>query len=265
MTEWNPDNPADLGVWDDLEWTKPPPAKKRKSLKLKKKAAGSEKSRFVSPLKDLQVYQQPFCPKNTKVSTKWALNNFEDWAANYNARHPDSPCPDKLLLVDDAQVLSHWLQKFVLSTRKKSGEKYPPKTIQMLLCGLQRYMKEKKESPFNIFSTEIAAFKQLMTTLDSLYRELREEGVGATSQPTQLVTDDDIDRLWSSNVLSLDTPQGLLNAVFFYNGNNFLLRGGIEHRELKLSQVKKNTSPEGRLRYTYTEIVQRIEAVVFAN
>ena len=26
-----------------------------------------------------------------------------------------------LLLVDDAQVLSHWLQKFVLSTRKKSG------------------------------------------------------------------------------------------------------------------------------------------------
>ena len=28
----------------------------------------------------------------------------------------------------------------------------------------------------------------------------------------------------------------LLNAVFFYNGVNFLLRGGEEHRELKISQ-----------------------------
>ena len=60
-------------------------------------------------------------------------------------------------------------------------------TTQMLLCGLQCYMKEKKESQFNIFSTEIRAFKQLMTTLDSLYCDLRDEGVGATSQPTQLL------------------------------------------------------------------------------
>ena len=68
-------------------------------------------------------------------------------------------------------------------------------------------MKEKKERPFNIFSTDIPAFKQLMTTLDSLYHELREEGVGATLQPTELVTDDDIDRLWSSNVLSWVHPK----------------------------------------------------------
>ena len=35
----------------------------------------------------------------------------------------------------------------LISTRKKTGERYPPKTIHMLLCGLQRYMKEKKERP----------------------------------------------------------------------------------------------------------------------
>jgi hypothetical protein len=59
---------------------------------------------------------------------KWALNNFEDWA--------DPPCPDKLLLVDDAQVLSHWFQKFVLSTRKKSGAKPDvlPRYFQQPCC-----------------------------------------------------------------------------------------------------------------------------------
>ena len=53
-------------------------------------------------------------------------------------------------------------------------------------------MKEKKKSPFNIFSTEIPVFKQLMMTLDSLHCELSEKGVGATSQLTQPVTKDDI-------------------------------------------------------------------------
>ena len=34
----------------------------------------------------------------------------------------------------------------------------------------------------------------------------------------------------------MDNPTGLLNAVFFYNGKNFCLRGGAEHRNLKLLQ-----------------------------
>ena len=51
-------------------------------------------------------------------------------------------------------------------------------------------------------------------------------------------------------VLSADTPEGLLNAVtvFFSNGMNFILRNGEEHRDLK-----RNSSPDGRVRYTYTE------------
>lgn len=149
---------------------------------------------------------------------RWALKNFEDWASSYNSRHPEVPCPEGGLLGDDAKLLSFWLQKFVVCTRKKTGEKYPPKTVHMLLCGLQRHMKERKEVVFNIFSTNNPAFKQLMTTCDSLYRELREEGVGASSTPTQTLTDEDTEKLWTSGVLSLETPQGLLNAVFFYNG-----------------------------------------------
>ena len=64
---------------------------------------------------------------------------------------------------------------------------------------------------------------------------------------------DNIEKLWSSGVLNAHTPRGLLNAVFFYNGLNFLLRGGSEHHALKISQLSKNTSPEGRVHYTYTE------------
>jgi hypothetical protein len=57
-------------------------------------------------------------------------------------------------------------------------------------------------------------------------------------------------------VLDPASPQGLLNRIFFLNGRNFCLRGGVEHRYLKLSQFKREVvMVEGKhlVRYSYTE------------
>ena len=250
MTEWNPDDAFDLGIWDDASSTESPPNKKRKSLSLKRKPVDG---RFKSPKKDLETYQQRYCPENTKINTRWAVKNFEDWAASHNQRHSDNLCPHGVLLSDNAEELSMWLQRYVLGTRKTNGDKYPPRTLHLLLSGLQRYIRENKDSPFHIFSQDLPPFRKLTNTCDSYYRELREQGVCATTKETEVLTDGDIDRLWACGVLNMHTPQGLLNAVFFYNGMNFLLRGGGEHRALKFSQLSRNVSPEGRVRYTYTE------------
>ena len=86
MTIWNADNPFDLGVW-----TQSPPRKKaKKSLSLKRKDHRDVDSRFESPNKSLETYQQRFCPENTKVSTRWAVKNFEEWVACHNRRHPEN-------------------------------------------------------------------------------------------------------------------------------------------------------------------------------
>ena len=260
MTDWNSDNPYDLGVWDQLKWTPPPvpdpsgfcnirlpiphdfeekpkPEKcgikrpnshdsqdelSQKQSKLSLSLKGKkEKSRFVSPKKNLESYQKAFVPKNTEVNTSWAKRNFQEWSRAYNERHPESPCPDDLLLTDNAEDLSFWLQKYVLETRKRNGEQYPPKTIYLLLCGLNRYMREKKSDSLNIFDYDNPSFKQLRTTCDSLFRELREEGVGNSSKSTEPITKEDEEILWSSGQLDPSTPKGLLNAVFFLNGKKF--------------------------------------------
>ena len=59
--------------------------------------------------------------------------------------------------------------------------------------------------------------------------------------------------MWSTGVISLSTPQGLLNAVFFLNGKIFALCSGAEHQLLKLSQISRNILPKGKLHYTYPE------------
>ena len=66
-------------------------------------------------------------------------------AKGVHLRHPEKPCPDEILLTDNPNDLAFWLQRYALSTRKKNGEKYPPKTVYLLLCGLQRHMKEAKD------------------------------------------------------------------------------------------------------------------------
>ena len=54
----------------------------------------------------------------------------------------------------------------------------------------------------------------------------------------------------------MNTPVGLLRAIFFYNGKKFCSRGGQEQRNVKLSQFKRQTSVvNGKelASYTYTE------------
>lgn len=87
--------------------------------------------------------------------------------------------------------------------------------------------------------------------MDNILQELRLEGVGSTSKEAEALTKDEEESLGESGVLSTENLKGLLRAVFFLNGKNFCLRGGEEHRQLKLSQVVRCTDP---LTYVYTNI-----------
>ena len=81
-----------------------------------------------------------------------------------------------------------------------------------------------------------------MFVIHAVLKRLHAKGVGAEIKATPVMNPDDERKLWTSGVLSLSTPIGLLRAVFFYNGKNSCLRGGQEQRNLKLSQVHRETN-----------------------
>ena len=101
--------------------------------------------------------------------------------------------------------------------------------------GIQRHIRLQKQSNINLMSDP--EFLPLRNLLHSLYQELHSAGIGTSVRKTEVLDDEDEEKLWASGVLNPDTPQALLNGVFFLNGKNFCLRGGIEHCELKLSQL----------------------------
>lgn len=69
---------------------------------------------------------------------------------------------------------------------------------------------------------------------------------------TPAVSMEDEKLFWKTQALGTETPTQLLRTVFYLNG--FLLRGGEEHYNLKISQLQRFSNPP---RYEYTELVSK--------
>ena len=79
----------------------------------------------------------------------------------------------------------------------------------------------------DFLSKKDAYFRDLRGTLACIFSELRKMGVGAEVKHTPIITKEEA-QLWSAGAMGTDTPKQLLNALFFYVGKIFCLRGGIE-------------------------------------
>ena len=72
--------------------------------------------------------------------------------------------------------------------------------------------------------------------METVYQNLHKEGIGVEIRHAAIITEEEEDRLWNLGILGDQSPRALVRSVFFLNGKNFCLRGGQEHRNLKLSQ-----------------------------
>ena len=84
----------------------------------------------------------------------------------------------------------------------------------------------------------------------NLYHKLRTMDIGTVIKHAEIFTKDEELQLWKTGTLGTHLPQALLCTVFYLNGMNFCLRGGEEHRSLKISQLKRSDGPPT---YTYVE------------
>jgi hypothetical protein len=90
--------------------------------------------------------------------------------------------------------------------------------------------------------------------VDTHFHKLHSEGIGIQVKHTEIVTKEDETNLWTSGTVGVDTPKSLQNASFYVVGKMFSLRGGVGHRWLNLSQVKKMSNPD---QYIYHENVSK--------
>ena len=64
--------------------------------------------------------------------------------------------------------------------------------------------------------------------LERLFRELHSKGIKAVRRQSEIIAATEDSLLWEKSEMGTHSPSALLNSVFFYNGLNFVLRGGDE-------------------------------------
>ena len=192
---------------------------------------------------EMEDYTKGVVPENTKKNDTWALNTLKEWLQQRNSSSSASEeaCPEDILSSNDPSLLDKWLSLFTIEVRRKDGTEYPPATIHMLLCGLQRIMRRNNEQPFNIFAKGDVRFRNFHGTMETVFQELHQKGIGANVKHASEITAEEEDRVWTARVMGDHSPTALLRAVFYLNGVNFSLRGGKEHRDLKLSQLVRES------------------------
>ena len=67
--------------------------------------------------------------------------------------------------------------------------------------------------------------------LQTVFKNLRDDGVGATVKHASVISPDEEELLWSTGTIGEHSPLALQRAVFFYIGKVFCLRGGAEQRD----------------------------------
>ena len=209
-----------------------PEKKRRLSLSLSKKS-----ERFtVCSSEDLQRASKKAVPKNTTVAINWAFRLFEDWVSHSNELEGHCYSVEDLLSHDDSAKVSEILSLFCLDIKQQNGKPYTPKSVLQILVNLQNYAREKDKECFHFMNPKDERFTQIHTVLDNLSHKLHKQGVGANKIQARVVTVSEEEQLWQSGVMGSDTPHTLQNSVFYLCGIYLCLRGGDEHRELKITQ-----------------------------
>ena len=214
---------------------------------------GERFSTFVDD-EELAALSKGVVPAGTDKCTKWALANFAAWKKARNKKHPDDPVPEDIFTCIDPATLNTHISRFVLETRKSNGDFYPPKTLHQLLCGVLRHMRAVNPGCLNFLDKKDSRFKLLHGTMDSHFHHLHATGVGRETKHARVLTRGNEDKLWNSGVMGTRTPRALQNAVFYVVGKMFSLRGGVEVRQVKISQIRRHANPD---KYVYTELVSK--------
>ena len=101
----------------------------------------------------------------------------------------------------EAQKLNFRLSRFVVKARRKDGEPYPARTLYLLLAGLLQYGRSKSKLCPNFMDKSDCHFSELSGVCESVSRQLRKDGVGASVKHTAIITPEEEDILLDKGVM----------------------------------------------------------------
>ena len=202
--------------------------------------------------------------ESTETKIKWSVDLFSKWLSSRNLFAMKNPNVQLSPILTDLEHMSrdelnYCLSRFVIKVRKQNGQLYPGKTLRELVLCMQFFL-EKKGKCYKLLQDE--DFIQLQTTLDNTMKDIAKKGVGIHVRQAKVISVADEEKLWKSGVLGSDSPTKLVHTLFYQLGLNLALRGGREHRELRVgqnSQLTLHTDSNNGLYLQYCQDISKTD------
>ena len=182
---------------------------------------------------------------NTLRSQTQALNVWKEWTVSIGEKID----VDQLWNEKEKVKLCDKLCRFIVEAKQRSGGPYSSKSLLQLLNNLQIYANEQNPAAFNFMDSKNPEFKSLHHVINNHFKKLLSNGIGVKTKQARVVTAQEEGVLWEKGVVGTDSPAPLQNAIFFYCGLYFCLRGGINTGILNLISLM--------LRSAHTQMVVR--------
>lgn len=202
--------------------------------------AAEQSERFGPELTDFDVHtlNSQTVSKNTLKRDRWAALILQNWLDIRNAK--------SLLELDDGELIT-LLPRFIHEIRRKDGKRYPGSTLVSIVAGIQKTISNQRN--INFFRDE--KFKIIRDSLDASMKISTKEGGNLMKKSAGVISYEQEEKLWKHS-LGDDTPQKLINTLFYLNGIHFALRGGEEHCSLTMDQFHTEYR-DGKKCLIYTE------------
>ena len=191
-------------------------------------------SRFGDSLQkdDVDILNKESKSINTLKRNKWAYKILEEWMKVRSIE-----VDGKFLQNMNNEELCQIMARFIHEARRSDGERYQGATLVSIVAGIQNTL-STNERRINFFNDN--NFRYVKESLDAAMKLSAKLGSNLPRKSAGVITVDQEKELWNK-CLGHETPEKLLDTLFYLNGIHFALRGGEEHSMLTMDQFKVQT------------------------
>ncbi|XP_070546828.1 uncharacterized protein [Ptychodera flava] len=183
---------------------------------------------------------------------KWAVASWENWRNSRNDRCRESQSSDEtrgpvpaLSSELTASELQFWLCRFVSEVRRQDGSEYPAKTLRVLCCCVQRYLRDVCGRPDLCFMDSVyKSFKEFHRTYKRVINDVEDRAVGRQDQNIKTCCVHD-ERKLQDKVFFNETAKGLSFAAYFYISKSFEIQSTEDHSHLQAEQFEHGRDEHG--------------------
>ena len=124
-------------------------------------------------------------------------------------------------LNDPEELTPLQLRQFIVSVRKQDGSDYEPSPLRCMVASIERYLKKKSYDFSVINSIEFAGTREV---LKAKQKALKSSGKDNKPNDSCSLTDSEVDELYRKGQLGSQTPEAMLNTLWFNNTTHFGIR-----------------------------------------